>query len=404
LLTFEEAKRAIESGFKPQPSDIEDVILLEAYNRVLGIDVVSPIDIPGFTTSTIQGYALCSVNTVTATEDNPVVCRVEGMVSAGEQPRFVLSGNKVAEVSAGAILPLGADAVIAARDGVCEDDVLRVYGAVSRGENVHTQGSDIHRGSIVFRKGQVLGSAEIGVLAALGYTDIGVIRFPMVAVFSVGTEFGELGKPLLPGKAFDAAAYSLCTAVIECGAKPVGLGVVAPDKEVIRQTFLSAVASADMVIVCSSVDIVEVVDVLGESGVVVSGVAVKPGKQTGVTFIGGKPVFIMPSNPLVALLMFQLFARSLVQRLGGRPISGLKTVTAYAGSRMFSAKGSRTYVFVQLSFDERCRLIAEPLGVGGDVLTLSIAKGVVEIPENEQYIDVGREVLVMLFCGSAGRG
>jgi molybdopterin biosynthesis enzyme len=404
LLTFEEAKRVVEGNFKPQPPDKEEVVLLEAYNRVLGIDVISPLDIPGFTTVAVQGYALRAGDTVAATEDNPAIFKVEGTAAAGEQPKFILSSGEAVEVSAGAILPQGADVVIAVQDGKRDDDILQVYSAVSQGENMHRQGSDIQKGTIVLRKGHVLGSAEIGVLAALGFTYVTVLKFPIVAVFSVGTEVSELGKTLLPGKTFDAATYSICTTVMECGAKPVCLGVVSDDREAITRMLLAATTSADMVVVCSSIDITEIADSVGKPGVVVNGVAVKPGRQIAVTFIGEKPVFIIPSNPLVALLMFQLFARSLVQRLGGRPVSGLKAVTAYAGSRMFSARGSRTYVLVQLSFDEKYRLIADPLEAAGAITALSGADGFVEIPENKQYIDVDREVIVILFRGSAGKG
>jgi molybdopterin biosynthesis enzyme len=404
LVTFDEAKRAVESNFKPQPPDVEETVLLEACNRVLGIDVVASVDIPGFNISAVKGYALSSQDTVATTEDSPTAFKVEQTVVAGEQPRFRLSRGEAAEVLMGAILPQGADAVIAAQDGQRTDDTLQVFGKVFQGENVHQAGADIQKGTVVLRRGQVLGSAEIGVLAALGFTQVMVLRIPMVAVFSVGTEIGELGKPLPPGKTFDVAAYSLCTTVMECGAKPVCLGVVPDDKEAIMRMLRTATTSADMVVVCSNTDIAEMTDSLGKPGVVVRGIAVKPGRQTAISFVGEKPVFILPGNPSAALLMFQLFARSLVQRLGGRSVLGLKTVVAYAGSRMFSAKGSRAYVLVQLNFDEKCRLIAEPLEAMGAVSALLSAVGFVEIPENTQYVDVDQEVTVILFRGLTNKG
>jgi putative molybdopterin biosynthesis protein len=401
LVTFDEAKHVVENNFKPQSLDTEEIVLLEAYNRVLGIDIIAPMDIPGFNISVVEGYALSAQDTTTATEDNPTAFKVEGTVVAGEHPRFKLSHREAAEVLAGAVLPQGADAVIATQDGQRADSILQVFVQVSQGENVRQIGIDIQKGTIVLRKGQVLGSAEIGVLAALGFTQVTVFRIPMVAVFSVGAEIGELGKPLPPGKTFDATTYSICTTVMECGAKPVCLGAVPDGKETIMRMLQTATSAADMVVVCSSTDIAEITDALGKPGVVVKGIAVKPGRQTTVSFTGEKPVFILPSNPSAALLMFQLFARSLVQRLGGRPVLGLKTVMAYTGSKMFSAKGSRTYVLVQLNFDEKCRLIADPLKAVGAVSTLASAVGFVEIPENQQYIDVDQEVVVTLFRGLA---
>jgi molybdopterin biosynthesis enzyme len=403
LLTFEEAKRAVEISFKPQLPDTEVTVLLEAYNRVLGIDVVAPQDMPGSNTATVQGYALNAKDTATASEDNPVALKVCGTIAVGETSQVSLLGGEAIEVSVGAVLPQGADTVIAAQDGEREDDTLQVYGEVFSGENMHQAGSDIQKGAVVLRRGQVLGSAEIGVLAALGFMEVTVLRMPMVAVFSVGAEIGELGKPLPAGKVFDAAAYSVYTAIMECGAKPVCLGVVAEDKLAITQMLKTATAVADMVVVCSSVDITEIADTVDKPGIVVNGVAIKPGRQTAVSFIGEKPVFILPSNPSAALLVFQLFARSLVQRLGGRPVVGLKTVMAYAGSKMFSAKGSRSYGLVELKFDENCRLIADPLQTTGAVSALVNAEGFVEIPENEQHIEADQEVAVRLFRGSAGK-
>ena len=398
-MTFEEAKRAVEISFKPQLPDTEVTVLLEAYNRVLGIDIVAPRDIPGSNTATVQGYALNAKDTTDASEDNPVILKICGTLSVGEASRVSLLVGEAVEVCAGAILPLGADTVIAAQDGEREDVTLQVYDTVFSGENVHQTGADIQKGAVVLRRGQVLGSAEIGVLAALGFTDVAVLRIPIVAVFSVGVEIGELGKPLPAGKAFDVAAYSVYTAIIECGAKPVCLGVVAENKASITQMLKTATAVADMVVVCSSVDISEIANTLDKPGIVVNGIAMKPGRQTAVSFIGEKPVFILPSNPSVALLVFQLFARSLVQRLGGRPVAGLKTVMAYAGAKMFSAKGSRSYGLVEFKFDENCRLIAEPLQTTGAISALVNAEGFVEIPENEQHIEIDQEVAVRLFRG-----
>ncbi len=404
LLTFEEAKRIIEANFKPASLGEEEAVLLEAYNRVLSEDVISPIDIPAFNTSAVNGYAVKAQDTAIASEDEPAAFKVTAVVAAGEQPKTVLSDHEAAEVTAGAVLPEGIDAVIPAEDAQREDDTLMVYNPVRADENIQKQGSDIKKDTVVLKKGQVLGPLEIGVLAALGYKQAKVLKIPMVAVLSVGSEVAELGKPLPPGKSFDLNAYGLCTAVMESGAKPVYFGAAPDDKAAVSSILKAAVASADMVVACCSSDISEIADSLGKPGIIVNGVAAKPGRQTAVAFIDGKPVFLLPNNPSAALLMYNLFARSLVQRLGGRPVSNLKAVSAFAGSKMFSAKGSRTYVMVKLMFDEQCRLIAQPIiSSAGAVSSLSSADGFVEIGENEQFVDVDQEVAVMLFRGSAGK-
>jgi molybdenum cofactor synthesis domain-containing protein len=273
------------------------------------------------------------------------------------------------------------------------------------------KGSDIKNGDVLLKKGQLLGSAEIGILAALGLTKVKVSKIPIVAVLSTGGEITEPGKELPPGKIYDINAYSISTAVIESGGKPVYFGVVPDDKAALTKVLQAAVASADIVITSGGVSVgprdytPQIVDSLGKPGIVVYGIAVKPGKPTTVGFIGDKPIFSLPGNPTSALLIFYLLARPLIQQLAGRPLVGMKLVRAFAGSRMFSAKGRRTFVMVKLEFDKECRLIVEPVesGASGAITTLAKADGFVEIAENEQFIDVDEEVEVVLFRGSASK-
>jgi molybdopterin biosynthesis enzyme len=144
----------------------------------------------------------------------------------------------------------------------------------------------------------------------------------------------------------------------------------------------------------------QIVDSLGKPGLVVYGIAVKPGKPTSVAFAQNKPIFSLPGHPAAALLMFYLIARPVIQRLSGRVPSDIRSIRAYAGARMFSAKGRRTFVMVQLVLDtEKMRLVAEPVegGASGAITTLAEADGFVEVSENQQFVDKDEEVLVKLF-------
>jgi len=404
-MLFEEAQKTIVNHFKPLFLGEEEAVLLEAYNRILNEDVVSTIDIPSFNRSTMDGYAVKSEDTFGADENQPLTLKVSGIVSIGEQPKISLAKGEVAEIVTGAPIPEGADAVVMVEDTERESDELHIFTAVSANENVMKSGSDIKKGVVVLKKGQVLGSSEIGVLAALGLTKVKVLKFPIIAVLSTGGEVTEPGKVLPAGKIYDINAYSLSTAVIESGGKPVYFGVVPDDKEALSKAIRTALASSDMVITSGGVSVgphdytAQIVDSLGKPGIVVYGIAVKPGKPTTVGFVDDKPVFSLPGNPTSALLLFYLLARPLIQRLAGRPVVGMKIVKAYAGSRMFSAKGRRTFVTVKLEFDKDCRFIAEPVEskAAGAITTLAEADGFVEIPENEQFVDVDEEVAVALF-------
>ena len=405
LMALEEAQRAIQAQFKPTFIGEEDTVLLEAYNRVLSQDVVSTLDIPPFNRSTVDGYAVHAEDTFGADENQPATLKVVGAVSIGEQPKLTIAPGEAVEIVTGAPIPEGANAAVMVEDTEREDSDLHVFTPVKINENVMKKGSDIKQGSIMLKKGQLLGSSEIGALAALGLTSAKVLRIPMVAVLSTGGEVTDPGKPLPPGKIYDINAYSISTAVIESGGKPVYFGSVPDDKAALTKALQTAVNSADMVITSGGVSVgpkdytAQIVDSLGKPGIVVYGIAVKPGKPTTVGFIGEKPVICLPGHPTSALLIFYLMVKPLIQQLAGRPVTGMKNVRAFAGARMFSAKGRRTFVMVKLEFDKDCRLIAEPVetGASGAITTLAKADGFVEIGENEQFIDVDQEVSVALF-------
>ncbi len=409
LMTFDEAKKVISERLKSETLGEEEISLLAAYDRVLRENVVSALDIPPFNRSTVDGYAVKAQDTFGVEENQPVKLRLCGVVNVGEQPKIKVAKGEAAEIVTGAPVPEGADAVVMVEDTDREDDELRVYRAVTRDENVMKKGADIKKGETVLKAGQVLGASEIGVLAALGLTKVKAFKVPLVAVLSTGAEVTEPGKELLAGKIYDINAYSLSTAVQESGGKPVYLGVVPDNKAELRKALQGALASADMVLTSGGVSVgpkdltPQIVDSLGEPGLLVCGIAVKPGKPTTVALVGKKPVFALPGHPTSALLMFHLLVRPVIQVMSGRTVAEVKTVKALAATRMFSAKGRRTFVMVKLKRDESDRLVAEPVetGASGAITTLAKADGFVEIPENQQFVDDGEEVVVSLLKGVA---
>lgn len=404
LMTFDEAKKAISLHLKPEPLGIEEISLLEAYNRILTEDMASALDIPPFNRSTVDGYAVKAEDTFSAEENQPIKLKVCGVVNVGEPPKISVAKGEAAEIVTGAPVPEGADAVVMIEDTDRENDELSVYSAVTKNENVMKKGTDIKKGETVLKAGQVLGSREIGVLAALGIAKVKVHMVPSVAVLSTGAEVTEPGKKLPLGKIYDINAYSLSAAVLESGGKPVYLGVVPDDKTELRKALEHALAYADMVITSGGVSVgprditPQIVDSLGKPGLIVCGIAVKPGKPTTIALIGKKPVFSLPGHPTSALLMFHLLARPVIQLLSGRPAKEATTVKAVASARMFSAKGRRTFVMVKLKRDKSNRLIAEPVetGASGAITTLAKADGFVEIAENQQFVDTDEEITVAL--------
>ena len=404
LMSFDDAKQLVNKQLKPKALSGEEVPLLEAYNRVLFEDVVSTLDIPPFDRSTVDGYTVKAEDTFGAEENQPIKLTVRGMVNIGELPEVRVEKGEAAEIVTGAPIPEGADAVVMVEDTDKDKVMLRVFRAVTRNENVMKRGTDIKNGEIVLKAGRVLGASDIGVLAALGLTRVKVFKVPVVVVLSTGGEVTEPGKELLAGKIYDINAYSLSTAVRESGGKPLNLGVVADDKAELQKALEHALTAADMVLTSGGVSVgpkdltPQIVNSLGKPGVLVSGIAVKPGKPTTIALIGKKPVFALPGHPTSALLLFHLLARPVIQCMAGRPATEAKTVKALATKRMFQAKGRRTFVMVKLKRNKSNGLVAELVesGASGAITTLAKADGFVEIPENQQFVDAGEEVVVSL--------
>ena len=410
LLTLDEAKQAISRNFDPKPLGIEEIPLSEAYNRVLAKDVSSALDIPPFNRSTVDGYAVKAKDTFGAEENNPKKLKICGTISIGEPPKIAIAQGEAAEIVTGAPIPEGADAVVMVEYTEQKNGELSIHSAVAKDENIMKSGADIRKGETVLGKGQILCSREIGVLAALGMAKVKVYSIPRVAVLSTGAEVTELGNELPPGKIYDINAYSLSTAVLESGGKPVYLGVFPDDEVELRKALERALASADMVVTSGGVSVgpkdvmPKTVDSLGKPGVFICGMAIKPGKPATVALIGKKLVFALPGHPTSALLVFHLLARPIIQQLGGRKAEEPAKVRTLAAVRMFPAKGRRTFVMVRLKRDKEGFLIAEPVetGLSGAITTLAKADGFVEIAENQQFIDANEEVAVHILSAFKG--
>jgi putative molybdopterin biosynthesis protein len=222
-------------------------------------------------------------DTFGADENTPAKLNVVGMICIGEAPTITLQKGEAVEIVTGAPIPAGVDAVIMMEDTEREDNVLSVYCSVTPNSNIMKGGTDIKKGEELLECGTVLGSREIGALAAIGKQTVTVFRVPIVAVLSTGGEVTEPGKTLLPGKIYDINSYSLYAAVQESGAQPVYIGTVPDDKATLQEALEKALSCADVVVTSGGVSIGPrdltpcTVDALGKPGVFISGVAVKPG-------------------------------------------------------------------------------------------------------------------------------
>mgnify|MGYP001106437057 CR=1 FL=1 len=404
LLTLDEAKKILKKKFSPKPVGTEQVSLSEAYERILADNIVAPLDVPPFDRATVDGYAVRATDTFGADEDKPLTLKQCGQVSVGEATDVIVKNGTTAEIVTGAPLPKGADAVVMLEYTVQKNGAIFIHRPVSKGENVMKAGSDIRKDETVLKKGQMLSSREIGVIAALGLTRVAVYKRPRVAIISTGAEVVEPGKPLQAGKIYDINAHALSAAVLECGGQPVSFGIVPDEKDKLKTALKTALNSADVVITSGGVSvgpkdlIPQLLDTLGEPGVIVCGIAVRPGKPTTIAVVDGKPVFSLPGHPTSSLLMFHMLVRPIISEMAWRRGEIPSAVKAIAATKIFSARGRRTFIMVNLAQDEAGRFIASPvpLGQSGAITTLAKADGFVEISEKQQFVSAGDEVMVRL--------
>jgi putative molybdopterin biosynthesis protein len=404
LVSVDEAKRILAGSFTPRPVGSKVVALSDAYDRVLADDVVSSFDIPPFNRSTVDGYVVKASDTFGAEENCPVTLRLTGTVNVGEAPKARVQKGTVAEIVTGAPIPEGADAVVMIEYTERKGDSVLVRQAVSHGENVMKAGSDICKGETVLKKDTSLSPYEIGALAAIGSVKIKVYKRPIVAIFSTGAEVIEPGKSLTPGKIFDINAHALSAAVEECGCEPRNMGIVQDEPNQMKTALQKALRTADLVITSGGVsvgptDIIpKVLNTLGKPGVVVYGIAIRPGKPTTIALVNGILVFSLPGHPASSLMIFHLFVRPILICMAGRREQKAVTVKSVVSERLFPARGRRTYVTVTLRKDHSGRIVASPVSTGssGAITTLSKADGFLIIRENQQFIEKGSCVEVEL--------
>ncbi len=404
LISFHEAKRILKQNLSPKPVRVERVSLSKTNSRVLAADVVAPINIPPFNRSVVDGYAVIAADTFDASEENPVSVRYCGQVAVGESTNIAVEKGLGAEIVTGAPLPVGADAVVMVEHTTRQEDTVLIRRPVSKGQNIMEAGSDIQKGEKVLKKGQFLSSREIGILAAIGLTEVTVYHRPKVAILSTGAEVVEPGKILPPGKIYDINAHALSAAVLECNGEPINLGIIPDNRYLLKKALESALRSADIVITTGGVSvgpkdfIPQIVNTLGKPGLIISGIAVKPGKPTTIAVVDGKPIFSLPGHPTSSLFMFTVFVRPVLFKFAGRTSSMIPKLRAVTATKIFPARGRRTFVMVNLTYDKSGTLLATPVptGLSGAITTLAKADGFVEISEKQQFVDAGTEIEVYL--------
>jgi molybdopterin molybdotransferase len=375
------------------PSERVDV--LAALGRVLAEPIRSTRRIPPWPNSSMDGYA------VRAADVRPsATLRVVGRVVAGSLPTRAVGAGEAVRIFTGAPLPGGADAVIPQEDVDARDGVIALRSAVEPGAYVRPAGEDVREGDLVLEPGRAIGAAEIGLLAALGRTQVAVGRRPRVAVLSTGNELADLGTEPTPAQIPNSNTYSLMAQVMETGGLPLNLGVV-PDRLDAIAERIARGAEADVLVSSAGVSVGEL-DLVREALVNAGAelhlwkVDMRPGKPITFGSLGGKPVFGLPGNPVSAMVTFELFVRPMLLAMQGRRGTGRLTMRATALAPIVNRGSRRGYLRVVLETrDGRwgARLTGEQ---GSGILRSMVSADGLAVVRGDSVVAVGDDLEVIV--------
>ena len=379
----------------------------DALGRITAEDLRSPEDLPAFARSTMDGYSVRSRDTFGASEGLPAYLDLAGEVAMGAPADVRLRTGQAATAYTGGMLAQGADAVVMVeRTQSLDDSAIEVLRAVAPGENVVQVGEDVRRGDVVLRKGSVIRPQDIGGLLALGITEIKVSRKPRVGIVSTGDELVPPGAQVGAGQIRDINTYTIAALVAQAGGEPAPIGLVADDFAAQRQAALTGLASCDALVFSagssvSSRDLTsDVINSLGEPGVIVHGISIKPGKPTVIGMVDGKAVFGLPGNPVSAMVVFDLIVRPAIYHLCGcAHIPAQATTRATLARDISSTAGREDYVPVRLERTGTgdCVSATPVFGKSNLIYTLVRSDGIVKVPLDRSGLYAGDSVDVRLF-------
>jgi molybdenum cofactor synthesis domain-containing protein len=383
---------------KTRPVDrVETVDLADADRRVLSGPVVADRDVPPFARAAMDGFAVIAADTFGTGPFDARVLRLLEKVYTGQVPTCAVSPGNCAEIATGAPMPDGADAVVMVEE--TEKDAggrVRVFSPVYPGQNVGRQAADIRTGQTLFAAGDVLNPSRVGALAALGYDRVDVLAKPRVAILSTGNEIVAPGEPLAPGQIYDINRYTLGAIIGEHGGVAVPRASTADTLEDLERA-LDACLDADLLIFSGGSSVGErdlVLDLVATRGeVLFHGIAVKPGKPTLFGLIDGAPVLGMPGYPTSCLSNGYMLLVPLLRRLARLPDFSPRALTLPLGQRIVSTTGRHQFYTVRVVDG-----VAMPaFKASGDITSMSLADGYIEIPAQTDIVEKGEMVDVRFF-------
>ncbi len=374
--------------------------LTEAYNRVLAEDITAKEDLPRFDRSAVDGYAVRVEDTVGASQTKPLLFRLtEGDELADTAHR---EGK---QVWTGSPIPKGANAVIMLENTKKLESKIEVWTQAAPRDNISRKGEDIKKDEIAVQAGTRLKPYHLALIGALGNNEVKVVEKPKIAILATGNELAKAGEERDEKQIYESNRVMVTGMCSELDAEPLDLGLAKDNIDEISEAITVGLKIADAVITTGGtsvggLDLVpDAVNKIGKPGIIVHGVAMRPGMPTALAALENKPVIVLSGNPVAAITGFEVFARPLICRLlGMKKEESRPTVKAKMTKKITIALGRKNFVRVRV-IQKNDELAAEPVSAkgSGNLTTMTHANGYVMVPENREGLTQGETVTVHLF-------
>lgn len=405
-----EEARQLTKIFKPL--DQEQTNLENSFSRVLAQDIRSDQDLPQFNRSTMDGFAVRSIDTFGATESSPALFNLVGEIAMGEEYPYKLKRGDCVRIWTGGALPQNADAVVMLEHveeiGQGSVEILK---AVAPFDNMARRAEDFKSGELLLEKGKRLRPADIGILAALGYTRVPVVKKPLVGIISSGDEIVPADQVPPPGCVRDINRHTVCAAVRDASSNPVWLGLTPDSLGSIKKLLADGLETTDIVIISGGSSmgsrdfVIEAIRSHADSEIMLHGVSVSPGKPFIMARIGTKAVIGLPGHPVSALVCFEQFVVPILRRLEGEDTSVpfiKPKVEAILSRNVPSKEGRVDFVRVRIQKSDGVWMATPTLGKSGMVSSMARSNGFFRIPLDCEGMYKGDRVNVILFSNWAG--
>lgn len=392
LLSHEDALSLINSHIKPIERT-EHVPLEEAFERVLAEDIVAELYVPPFNRSAMDGYAVKAEDTFEASVFNPQTLQLIEVIHAGDTPTQTLGKKECTQIATGSPIPPGANAVVMLEFTKQNNNEIQVTRPVYPGANISKKGEDIQKDETILIKDTYLTAAKVGVLAALGLSQVKVYEAPRVAIVPTGSEIRKVGSQLAPGQIYDINSHTL-SAVVEHNGAIVTRHPIVPDTRSALKRAITSLLDHDIIIIAGGSSVGErdllhgIVQELGS--ILFHGVQVKPGKPTLFGTIQETPIFGMPGYPTSCLSNAYLFLEPAL-RLKARKTPKISVITeAQLAERIVSSSGRKQFLTVKIENN-----VASPVyRHSGAITSMANADGYIILPINTDVIEKGDTVQV----------